>query len=66
MLMVADGSWRSWPTRAKTPTRSGTSSPARAEAVITPKANRRDPVPHDRQKYRWRNQIERLFNKLKN
>ena len=36
------------------------------EAVIPAKSNRRAPVPHDRQKYRWRNQIERLFNKLKN
>lgn len=29
-------------------------------------ANRRTPIPHDRQKYRWRNLIERLFNQLKN
>jgi transposase len=36
------------------------------EAVIPPKSNRRNPVPHDRAKYRWRNQIERMFNKLKN
>lgn len=36
------------------------------EAVIPAKSNRRNPVPHDRAKYRWRNQIERLFNKLKN
>ena len=36
------------------------------EAVIPAKSNRREPVPHDRAKYRWRNQIERLFNKLKN
>jgi transposase len=36
------------------------------EAVIPAKSNRREPVPHDRVKYRWRNQIERLFNKLKN
>ena len=32
------------------------------EAVIPAKSNRRVPVPHDRVKYRWRNQIERLFN----
>ena len=36
------------------------------EAVIPAKSNRRNPVPHDRAKYRWRRQIERLFNKLKN
>ena len=36
------------------------------EAVIPAKANRRTPAPHDRAKYRWRNLIERLFNKLKN
>jgi transposase len=34
--------------------------------VIPAKANRRRPAPHDREKYRWRNLIERLFNKLKN
>ena len=39
---------------------------AEVEAVIPAKSNRRNPVPHDRQKYRWRNLIERLFNKLKN
>ena len=39
---------------------------AGAEAVIPAKVNRRDPVPHDRAKYKWRNLIERLFNKLKN
>ena len=36
------------------------------EAVIPAKSNRRDPIPHDKAKYKWRNQIERLFNKLKN
>jgi hypothetical protein len=25
-----------------------------------------DPIPHDREKYRWRNLVERLFSKLKN
>ena len=39
---------------------------AHVEAVIPAKTNRRDPAPHDRNKYRWRNLIERLFNKLKN
>ena len=39
---------------------------AEAKAVIPAKANRRDPMPHDRVKYRWRARIERLFNKLKN
>ena len=39
---------------------------AEVEAVIPAKINRRDPIPHDREKYRWRNLVERLFNKLKN
>lgn len=39
---------------------------AGVEAVIPTKSNRRSPVPHDRYKYRWRNLVERLFNKLKN
>lgn len=39
---------------------------AKVEAVIPAKANRRNPPRHDRAKYRWRNRIEQLFNKLKN
>jgi len=39
---------------------------AEVEAVIPAKSNRREPIPHDREKYRWRNLVERLFNKLKN
>lgn len=39
---------------------------ANIEAVIPAKSNRRNPAPHDPTKYRLRNQIERLFNKLKN
>ncbi len=39
---------------------------AEAGAVIPTKSNRKSPVPHDREKYRWRNLVERLFNKLKN
>lgn len=39
---------------------------AGAEAAIPAKSNRRNLFPHDREKYRWRNLIERLFNKLKN
>lgn len=39
---------------------------AGVEAVIPAKSNRRNPAQHDRVKYKWRNQIERLFNKLKN
>ncbi len=39
---------------------------ANVEAVIPAKSNRRTPIPHDRTKYKWRNLIERLFNKLKN
>ncbi len=36
------------------------------EAVIPARRNRRSPAAHDQVKYRWRNQVERLFNKLKN
>jgi len=36
------------------------------EAVIPSKANRRAPAAHDRNKYKQRNLIERMFNKLKN
>jgi len=36
------------------------------EAVIPPKINRRQPRPYDRDKYKERNRIERMFNKLKN
>lgn len=39
---------------------------AKVEAVIPARSNRRNPAPHDLAKYRWRNRIERLFNKLKN
>ena len=39
---------------------------ADVEAVIPTKSNRRIPIPHDREKYRWRNLVERLFSKLKN
>lgn len=39
---------------------------AGVEAVIPAKSNRRTTIPHDREKYRWRNLIERLFSKLKN
>ncbi len=33
--------------------------------VITPKANRREPAACDFRRYRDRNQVERLFNRLK-
>jgi transposase len=33
--------------------------------VIPPKANRKQPVPCDFRRYRDRNRIERMFNKLK-
>ncbi len=36
------------------------------EAVIPAKSNRRIPIPHNREKYRWRNLVERLFSRLKN
>ena len=39
---------------------------ADVEAVIPAKSNRRTPIAHNRETYRWRNLIERLFNKLKN
>lgn len=39
---------------------------ARVEAVIPAKSNRRIPILHDRDKYRWSNFVERLFSKLKN
>jgi transposase len=39
---------------------------AEVEAVIPAKSNRREPIPHDREKYRWRNLVDRLFNKPKN
>ncbi len=39
---------------------------AGVEAVIPAKTGRRNPAPHDPTKYKWRNLIERLFNKLKN
>jgi transposase len=36
------------------------------QAVIPAKRGRRNPAPHDRDKYRQRSRIEQLFNKLKN
>lgn len=36
------------------------------EAVIPSKKNRREPRTFDRDKYKDRNRIERMFNKLKN
>lgn len=39
---------------------------AGVEAVIPNKSNRRIPIPHDRETYRWRNLVERMFSKLKN
>ena len=35
------------------------------EAVIPPRANRRDKPAYDREKYKERNRIERFFNRLK-
>jgi len=37
---------------------------ANVEAVIAAKRNRRSPAPHDRARCRWRNRIERLFNRF--
>ncbi len=39
---------------------------AGVQAVIPAKRGRRSPALHDRDKYRLRNLVERLFNKLKN
>lgn len=39
---------------------------AGVEAVIPAKVNRRNPALHDPAKYKWRNLIERLLNKIKN
>lgn len=39
---------------------------AGVEAVIPTKSNRRVPIPHDREIYRWRDLVEYLFSKLKN
>jgi transposase len=36
------------------------------EAVIPPKSNRKATILHDTEKYKSRNRIERMFNKLKN
>lgn len=35
------------------------------EPVIPSKKDRKQPIPYDREKYKQRNLIERLFNKLK-
>ena len=34
--------------------------------MISAKSNYRSTVPHDQDKYHWRNPVERLFKKLKN
>lgn len=36
------------------------------EAVIPPRSNRRAPADYDKEKYKGRNKVERLFNRLKN
>ena len=35
------------------------------EAVIPSKADRKQPIPYDRSKYRWRHLIENYFSKIK-
>ena len=35
------------------------------EAVIPPRSNRLNPPGYDREKYKGRNKVERLFNRLK-
>jgi transposase len=35
------------------------------EAVIPPRSNRREPADYDKEKYKERNKIERLFGRLK-
>ncbi len=37
----------------------------RIEPVIPPKANRREALPYDRERYKQRNKVERLFGKIK-
>ena len=36
-----------------------------ATPVVPPKRNRRNPWPYDREKYKQRNEVERLFRRLK-
>ena len=36
------------------------------EAVIPPRSNRTNPPAYDKEKYKRRNKVERLFNRLKN
>lgn len=36
-----------------------------ADAVIPAKRNRRSPIPHDREVYKWRHLIENYFSKIK-
>lgn len=36
-----------------------------ADAVIPAKRNRRSPIPHDRDVYKWRHLIENYFSKIK-
>ena len=36
-----------------------------AEAVVPSKADRKQPIPHDRHKYRWRHLVENYFSKIK-
>ena len=36
------------------------------EAVIPPRSNRTNPSAYDKEKYKSRNKVERLFNRLKN
>ena len=38
---------------------------ANKEAVIPPRSNRTNPPDYDREKYKQRNRVERLFNRLK-
>ena len=38
---------------------------ANKEAVIPPRSNRVDPPGYDREKYKQRSRVERLFNRLK-
>ena len=35
------------------------------EPVIPPRSNRKEAIPYDEAKYRRRNEVERLFNRLK-
>ncbi|MBA4305437.1 MAG: hypothetical protein C0429_01735 [Sphingopyxis sp.] len=44
----------------------GTAQPPETDPALNKGWGQRHPAPHDAEKYKWRNLIERLFSKLKN